>query len=360
MFTKLIALLVLSIFQVQAQAAQPPFIISNPAFKSILGPNPKLTVLLNTTLPLFHEAGIYHCATKSLFCVTDTFNDPSINNNQTLQVLNQITNLDDPAHVKYKLLTKLTTILPNPTGGVPYLHNGADKIAMLVTGDDTKGHGAAGLYLVDPYSPYNITPLTVGYGPYPYNSPNDVTALPDGSLYFTDPVYGFENGLRGAPDLPNQVYRYNPKTNTTRVMADGFGRPNGITSSPDGATLYISDTGANIGNGTIDSQGQRSTYAYDIKTIHGSPFATGRRVFAMPETGAIDGLRTDTKGNVWGFTLDGLNVWNAGGELLGKVELSGGTGNFGFAEPGVIYVLGSTLLYKLEVAASVMGTGVCQ
>jgi gluconolactonase len=358
MFARFNTVLTLSIFLGISQAEQSPFIISNPDFNAILGPNPKLTVLLNTTLPLFHEAGVYHPSTKSLFCVTDTINDPSIENNKTIQLLNHITNLGDPANVKYNLLTNLTTLLPNPTGSVPYLREGANQIAILATGDDSKDHGAAGVYLMNPYAPFNITPLTTSYGLYPYNSPNDVTAFPDGSLYFTDPVYGFEAGKRGPPYLPNQVYRYDPKTNTTRAIADGFGRPNGITHSPDGSTLYVSDTGASIGNGTTDNQGQRSTYAYDVVTISGSPFATSRRVFAMPETGANDGLKTDTKGNVWGFTLDGLHVWNAGGELLGKILLDGGTGNFGFAESGVIYVLGSTLLYKLEVAGSVIGTGV--
>jgi sugar lactone lactonase YvrE len=47
-------------------------------------------------------------------------------------------------------------------------------------------------------------------------------------------------------------------------MADGFGRPNGIAFSSDQKTLYVGDTGALVGNGTINTTGPRTIYAFDI------------------------------------------------------------------------------------------------
>ncbi|KAK4939459.1 hypothetical protein LTR10_020265 [Elasticomyces elasticus] len=344
----------------RSSSAVSPFVISSPAFETILGSNPTLSVVFNRTLPLFHEAGIYHPPTDSMFVVSDTFSDPTITNGQEVQVLVHVTNLstDKP---QYTILN--VTSLPNPTSGARYLHNGADLIAMVCIGSSAT---SGGLFFLNPYPPFNVTPLTTSYGPYPYNSPDDATVMPDGSIYFTDPVYGFTNGLRPPPYLPNQVYRYDPATNTTRAIVDGFGRPNGVTHSPDGTILYIGDTGADVGNGTIDTQGQRSTYAFSVRNlpsgVDGStvgPFVTDRRVFAMPDVGANDGLKTDLHGNVWGQSTDGLHVWTPNGELLGKVLYADGDGgNLGFAEPGEVYLMAETVLYKLDISNTVVGTGV--
>lgn len=345
----------------QNNSPESPFVVASQSFTSILGAHPRITVIFNTTLPLFHEAGIYHPPSDSLFAVSDTINDPSIENNQTTQILVHIANISTSTP-KYTILTNIS--LSHPTSGARYLYGGVDLIAILAAGNE-QDSPPGGLYLLNPYPPFNVTPLTTSYGDYPYNSPNDLTVFPDGSIYFTDPVYGFENGLRGPPSLPNQIYRYDPVKNTTRVIADGFGRPNGIAHSPDGGVLYISDTGASVGNGSIDSQGPRSTYAFSIRKLPSGaggmagPFATDRRVFAMPDVSANDGLKTDTQGNVYGQTAGGMQVWNPSGELLGKIIYEDDDGgNFGFAKPGVMYLMGATVLYRLEIAKTVVGTGV--
>jgi gluconolactonase len=94
-----------------------------------------------------------------------------------------------------------------------------------------------------------------------FNSLNDVAIHPrNKEMYFTDVTYGFLQDFRPAPVLPNQVYRFNPKTGLVNVVADGFDKPNGmqllvvsmkltsgITFSPDGTYAYIADTGAQSG-----------------------------------------------------------------------------------------------------------------
>ena len=59
------------------------------------------------------------------------------------------------------------------------------------------------------------------------------------------------------------MYSYDPVTKSNRVVADGFGRPNGLARNAEGTKIYIGDTGANIGNGTVDVQGPRTIYVYD-------------------------------------------------------------------------------------------------
>ena len=39
--------------------------------------------------------------------------------------------------------------------------------------------------------------------------------------------------------LPNQVYRFDPKTSQIRVVADGFDKCNGIAFSPNGTVAYM-------------------------------------------------------------------------------------------------------------------------
>lgn len=85
-----------------------------------------------------------------------------------------------------------------------------------------------------------------------FNSLNDVAVHSDGSLWFTDPIYGFEQGLRRKPELPNQVYRFDPQSGEVRVAADGLGRPKGICLSPREKILYISDNDAFHGDGSVD------------------------------------------------------------------------------------------------------------
>ncbi len=73
----------------------------------------------------------------------------------------------------------------------------------------------------------------------------------------TDVLSGYGQGNRPIPILPNQVYAFDPATNRSRVLADGFGRPNGLAANVDDSVVYIGDTGADIGNKTIDYQGPR-------------------------------------------------------------------------------------------------------
>lgn len=85
-----------------------------------------------------------------------------------------------------------------------------------------------------------------------FNSVNDVVVAKDGSIWFTDPCYGFEQDFRQKPRLPCHVYRFDPDTGDLRVVADGLGRPNGIAFSPDEKIVYITDTDHIHGDGSKD------------------------------------------------------------------------------------------------------------
>ena len=79
------------------------------------------------------------------------------------------------------------------------------------------------------------------------NSPNDVAVASDGSIWFTDPIYGIGGNYEGIKEQPEQekhnVYRVDPKSGDIKVVVDDFVEPNGITFSPDEKKLYVIDTG---------------------------------------------------------------------------------------------------------------------
>jgi gluconolactonase len=93
----------------------------------------------------------------------------------------------------------------------------------------------------------SITIIADKYNGKKLNSPNDVVVASDGSIWFTDPVYGiggYYEGLKAEPEQEKKnVYRVDPKSGDIKVVVDDFVEPNGITFSPDEKKLYIIDTG---------------------------------------------------------------------------------------------------------------------
>ena len=100
------------------------------------------------------------------------------------------------------------------------------------------------LTVLNPEPPYNTTVLLNNFFGRQFNSLNDLSVNPRNlDIYFTDPSYGKSNNFRPAPGLPTQVYRFNDRTGAVTVAADGFIMPNGITFSPGGKYVYVTDTG---------------------------------------------------------------------------------------------------------------------
>lgn len=132
-----------------------------------------------------------------------------------------------------------------PNGGVNYIN---DSIIFCAQGSANTGTG--GIYHMPRSSA--AKPLVTNFHGRDFNSPNDVVVASDGSIWFTDPCYANEQDFRQRPKLPNQVYRFDPRTGDIRVVADGFGKPNGICFSPDEKIVYVTDTDFINGDGNKD------------------------------------------------------------------------------------------------------------
>lgn len=217
-----------------------PFVIYDNSFSDIIGQAPKLDLLVeNNDYPFAHEASVFIPATDELFMSSNMFTDPATNQT-TIQV-------SKVSLSKYPLTAEIVnTNVPLANGGI----NRNDGILWASQGNlNTSG----GLFQMSATPPYNTTNLISTFHGRQFNSLNDVVVSNDGSIWFTDPEYGWHQGIRPKPKLPNQVYRFDPVTRDVRVVADGFGRPNGIAFSPDQKVLYITDTAETVGDGTKDN-----------------------------------------------------------------------------------------------------------
>ena len=183
-----------------------------------------------------------------------------------------------------------------------------------------------------------------------FNSPNDVVVKSDRTVWFTDPNYGEVQGFKGAPEVGTYVYRHDPATGETAVVADSFNKPNGLALSPDESVLYITDTGANQAPGTYFVGLPHHVRAFDV---HDGRHLRNERLFAVVSPGVPDGIKLDVQGRVYTSSATGVQVFTPEGDLLGEI-MAPGVANFTFGGPNndVLFILGDTQIWqaKLQVA----------
>ena len=177
------------------------------------------------------------------------------------------------------------------------------------------------------------------------NSPNDVVVKSDGSIWFTDPLYGISNDYEGGRQTSEQlpaVYRLEPETGEIRIVASDFDGPNGLAFSPDETRLYIAETG---------NQTEQSPRQY-IRTFNVEPDGatlSGGDIFYKIEPGYCDGMRVDEYGNIWSSAADGVHCISADGESLGRIFVPHRVSNVTFGGPAKnrLFIGGSTTLYAI-------------
>ena len=75
----------------------------------------------------------------------------------------------------------------------------------------------------------------------------------------------------------------------------------------------------------------------------------------MAAVGIPDGIKCDLEGNVYSGCGDGINVWNAGGILLGKILVPGGVANFCFGQAGEMFLLNEYKVFHATIGEQVRG-----
>ena len=191
-----------------------------------------------------------------------------------------------------------------------------------------------------------ITVIADSYQGKRLNSPNDLVAHSDGSIWFTDPHYGIMTnyeGFKADQELPCNVYRVDPDGQIEAVLTD-FNCPNGLAFSPDERLLYVADTGRMFHTD--------ATHIRVFDMTSGRP--KGGRVFHVIAPGAADGIRVDTDGNLWSSAGDGVHCLSPEGDLLGKIRIPEIVSNvcFGGRAKHQLFITATTSLYVLTLNRS--------
>jgi gluconolactonase len=204
----------------------------------------------------------------------------------------------------------------------------------------------------------SITVIADKYEGKPLNSPNGVVVRKnDNAIYFTDPSYGIKGdheGNKEEPELPRNVYRVDARSGAMSVVAGDFSMPNGLCFSPDGAKMYISDTGI------LGGPEPRATLirVYDVEEDGKLTNEKLFHDFKDTGTGIADDMRVDIDGNLWcagGWSenknFNGVSVFAPDGSALGRIVLPEVAANlcFGGHHHNTLYICASTSVYAIDV-----------
>jgi gluconolactonase len=190
-----------------------------------------------------------------------------------------------------------------------------------------------------------VAALATRYGGMPFRGPNDLIADSKGGVFFTDPAPRPAPNV--APMQPGNVHYLRPSGEVLLIDSE-IRRPNGLTLSLDGRTLYVGDT-----------EGEY-VYAFDVQP-DGS--AQNKRQFVKlkdPEQGSLglrsraDGMALDSEGRVYVATASGIQVVDARGNHLGTIRLPAVARNLAFAGPDrrTLYLTALNALYRVQTLSS--------
>lgn len=199
-----------------------------------------------------------------------------------------------------------------------------------------------------------VEPIVTHFEGKRLNSPNDIAVAADGAIWFTDPTFGLlmpNQGSLADPELNHRsVYRFDPATRELRRMAD-FEQPNGLFFSPNGRTLYVSDTALSLN----EIPGPEIGYLHDIQAFDVAVGGTlsGRRLFYHTDHGYPDGFVVDGRGWVWTTAGDGVHVIAPDRTPLGYIPAPVVCSNCKFGGPGMmrLFIAATNFLLAIDLRA---------
>jgi gluconolactonase len=178
-----------------------------------------------------------------------------------------------------------------------------------------------------------ITSVAESFNGKKFNAPNDIVVKSDGSIFFTDPDYGLKSkseiGFKG-------IYRVST-SGVVQLIDSTFDEPNGICFSPDEKKLYVDDTP------------KHTVCVWDVVDDSTS---TNKRVFyIIPNDRDIDGMKVDTKGNLYVAGASGIWVISPDGLLVDKIgtPMHNTNLNWGDADGKTLYITGWFGVFRIRL-----------
>jgi gluconolactonase len=207
--------------------------------------------------------------------------------------------------------------------------NAYDRKGRLVTCE----HATSRLVREEPDG--TLTVLADRYDGKELNSPNDVVVARDGTIFFTDPVYG-RGRTYGVPRSPELSFRgvFRLRGGELSVLADDFDGPNGLCLSLDERFLFVNDT----------ERGHIRRFDLTVASPEGAVWAT----VTGEGRGEPDGMKLDSAGHLYCTGPGGIQVFDVEGTCLGVIGVPEAVANFTWGDDDLrsLYVCASTSLYR--------------
>ena len=146
-----------------------------------------------------------------------------------------------------------------------------------------------------------------------FNSPNDAVYAANGNLYFTDPPYGLEKGIKdSSKEIPFQGIFLVKPGGKALLFNDKVSYPNGIALSPDDKILYISNSDNDNKEWLkyeLNDQGliAKESVFYRVSAEEGK----------LP--GNPDGMKVNAKGYIFASGPGGIWLFNPSGKVLARI-----------------------------------------
>jgi gluconolactonase len=184
-----------------------------------------------------------------------------------------------------------------------------------------------------------------------FDGTNDVAVRRDGTIYFTDTTSGMRLYENDPSREMDSMGIYMIKDGKVTRILENLAYANGLAFSPDEKYLYANNTGKSgqisryevQPDGTVNKNAQ---LIIDVNKVHkqeGTP--------TVRWGGGPDGLRVDSKGNLYSTGPNGVWIISPEGKHLGTILTPESVANFAFgdADYKTLYLGGKTSIYKIRV-----------
>ena len=193
------------------------------------------------------------------------------------------------------------------------------------------------------------------------NSPNDLVYRSDGTLFFTDPPFGFPKLFNDARKQLTFSGVYSIYKGKLQLVSKDFTGPNGIALSQDEKYLYVGNWPRSLTGQDLRKEDERVNELGDkhkaIMRYEVQPDGTlknGKLFFDFtnaPGEDGLDGIKVDQKGNLYVSAPGGLWVISPEGKHLGTIVTPRHVHNmaWGDADGKTLYLCAGSGFYRIRV-----------
>jgi gluconolactonase len=192
------------------------------------------------------------------------------------------------------------------------------------------------------------------------NSPNDLVYRSDGTLFFTDPPFGFPKFFNDPRKQLAFSGVYSIYKGKLQLISKDFTGPNGIALSPDEKYLYVGNwPRALVGqqlrkaDEPVSEIGDRHKAIMRYEVQPDGTLKNGKLFFdftGAPGEDGLDGIKIDQKGNLYVSAPGGLWVISAEGKHIGTIITPRHVHNMAWGDDGkTLYLCARSGLYRIRL-----------